>query len=98
MPRPKLIAGNWKMNTTRAEATALAAAIVKGVSTKTAAAVAVAPPYPWLPAVADALKGSPVALAAQDVSLEKEGAFTGEVSAKMLLEIGCKYVIIGHSE
>src|SRR5262245_28360697 len=98
MPRPKLIAGNWKMNTTRAEATALATAVVKGVTANPAVQVAVAPPYPWLGDVATVLKGSPVTLAAQDVSYEKDGAFTGEVSAKMLLEAGCKYVIIGHSE
>lgn len=98
MPRQKLVAGNWKMNTTRSEAVALATAIAKGVPANTPVAVAIAPPYPWLPAVADTLKGSPVALAAQDVSFEKEGAFTGEVSARMLLEIGCRYAIIGHSE
>src|SRR5262245_54045915 len=98
MPRPKLIAGNWKMNTTRGEATALSSAVVKGVSAGSNVQVAVSPPYPWLPAVAETLKGSPVALAAQDVSYEKDGAFTGEVSAKMLLEVGCKYAIIGHSE
>jgi triosephosphate isomerase len=98
MSRPKFVAGNWKMNTTRGEAQALAAAIAKGVPANSKVTVAVAPPYPWLSVVADALKGRPVALAAQDVSFEKDGAFTGEVSAKMLLEVGCKYAIIGHSE
>ena len=99
MPRTKLVAGNWKMNTTLAEAKALAAGLVKGLGTAPAGVeVAVAPPYPWLLAVADALTGSPIALAAQDVSSEKEGAFTGEVSPKMLLEAGCKYAIVGHSE
>jgi len=98
MPRPKIIAGNWKMNTTRGEATALAAAIAKGVPVGSRTQVAVAPPYPWLTDVAAVLKGSPVALAAQDVSFETDGAFTGEVSAKMLLDVGCRYAIVGHSE
>jgi triosephosphate isomerase len=60
--------------------------------------VAVGPPYPWILPVAEALKGSAVALAAQDVSFEKKGAFTGEVSPAMLRECGCKYALVGHSE
>lgn len=98
MPRKKLVAGNWKMNTTLAEAKSLAAAVAKGVPADSPVRVAVCPPYPWLAAVADAVKGSGVALGAQDVSFEKDGAFTGEVSAKMLLELGCRYAIVGHSE
>lgn len=98
MPRPKLVAGNWKMNTTLAEAKSLAAAVAKGVPAGSPVKVAICPPFPWLTVVADAIKGSPVELGAQDVSFEKEGAFTGEVSGKMLLEVGCKYAIIGHSE
>jgi triosephosphate isomerase len=98
MTRRKLVAGNWKMNTTLAEAKALAAAVAHGVGASTKAEVAVCPPYLWIPAVAEALKGSPVALGAQDVSWETKGAFTGEVSPGMLLEAGCKYAIIGHSE
>jgi triosephosphate isomerase len=98
MPRKKLVAGNWKMNTTLAEAIALAAGVARGVGSGTAADVAVCPPYPWLLPVADAIRGSAVALAAQDVYFEKKGAFTGEVSPAMLAECGCKYVIVGHSE
>lgn len=98
MPRKKLVAGNWKMNTTLAEAKALAAAVAKGVGTDTRVDVAVCPPFPWLLPVAEELKGSSVALGAQDVHYEKSGAYTGEVSPKMLLEAGCKYVIVGHSE
>jgi len=98
MPRTKLVAGNWKMNTTRAEATALAAAVAKGVGTRATAAVAVFPPYPWLAAVADAVAGSAVAVGGQNVHPQKSGAFTGEVSATMLLEAGCKYALVGHSE
>jgi triosephosphate isomerase len=98
MPRRKLVAGNWKMNTTRAEAVALAQAVAAGVGAKAACDVAVCPPFPWLVPVADALKGSAVALGAQDVHSETKGAFTGEVSPGMLIEAGCKYVVIGHSE
>ena len=96
--RKKFVAGNWKMNTTLAEAKALASAIAKGVGTDDRVTVAVCPPYPWLLPVAEALKGSAVAISAQDVSSEKKGAFTGEVSPAMLKECGCEYAIIGHSE
>jgi len=98
MPRKKFVAGNWKMNTTRAEAVALAEGIVKGVGSDSRVDVAVCPPFVWLTAVAGVLKGSPVALGAQDVHFEKKGAYTGEISPAMLVEAGCKYVIIGHSE
>jgi triosephosphate isomerase len=98
MPRKKLVAGNWKMNTTLAEAKALAAGVAKGVGTTSAVGVAVCPPYPWLLPVGEALKGSAVALAGQDVSSEKTGAFTGEVSPAMLIECGCTYTLVGHSE
>jgi triosephosphate isomerase len=96
--RKKFVAGNWKMNTTLVEAKALATAIAKGIGTDDRVAVAVCPPYPWLLAVAEVLKGSTVTLGAQDASYEKKGAFTGEVSPAILLEAGCKYAIIGHSE
>ena len=98
MPRRKLVAGNWKMNTTRAEAVALAKSVAAGVGASPACDVAVIPPFPWLVPVADALAGSPVALGAQDVYSEPKGAFTGEVSPGMLLEVGCKYALVGHSE
>jgi triosephosphate isomerase len=98
MPRRKFVAGNWKMNTTLAEAKALAAAVAQGVGATSTADVAVCPPFPWLPAVADAVKGSAVAVGAQNCHPQKSGAYTGEVSAAMLLEAGCKYVIVGHSE
>ncbi|AMV29145.1 Bifunctional PGK/TIM [Gemmata sp. SH-PL17] len=96
--RKKFVAGNWKMNTTLAEAKALGAAVAKGVGTDTNVTVAVCPPFPWLVPVGEAIKGSAVALGAQDVHYEKKGAFTGEVSPAMLLEAGCKYAIVGHSE
>jgi len=96
--RKKFVAGNWKMNTTLVEAKALGAAVAKGVGTDPRVTVAVCPPFPWLVAVGETLKGSAVALGAQDVHSEKKGAFTGEVSPAMLVEAGCQYVIIGHSE
>ncbi|MDB5309547.1 MAG: pgk tpi [Gemmataceae bacterium] len=97
MPRKKLVAGNWKMNTTLAEARALAAAVAAG-TTPASADVAVCPPFPWLLPVAEVLRGSVVALGAQNCHPQKSGAYTGEVSTGMLLEAGCKYVIVGHSE
>ena len=96
--RKKFVAGNWKMNTTLAEAKALGAAVAKGVPSDSPVTVAVCPPFPWLLPVSETLKGSGVALGAQDVHSEKKGAFTGEVSPAMLIECGCKYVIVGHSE
>jgi triosephosphate isomerase (TIM) len=98
MPRKKFVAGNWKMNTTLAEARALAQAVVAGVGAAPKCDVAVCPPFVWLAGVAEVLRGSPVALGAQDVHYEKKGAFTGEVSPGMLTEVGCRYVIVGHSE
>ena len=98
MPRRKLVAGNWKMNTTRAEAVALAQALAAGVGAAPKCDVAVFPPFVWLDPVAAALKGSVVALGAQDVYSETKGAFTGEVSPGMLQEVGCKYALVGHSE
>lgn len=98
MPRRKLVAGNWKMNTTLAEAKALTEGVVKGVGSESRVDVAVCPPFVWLLPVGEMLKGSPVALGGQDVHYEKKGAFTGEISPGMLKDVGCKYVIIGHSE
>jgi triosephosphate isomerase (TIM) len=96
--RQKFIVGNWKMHTTAVDAKWLAAAIVDGMDTEDRVAVAVCPPFPYLALVGDVLKGSRVALGAQNLYPEKEGAFTGEVSPTMLLDLGCKYVILGHSE
>jgi triosephosphate isomerase (TIM) len=95
--RKKFIAGNWKMYTTAAGARSLAEGVAKGV-TDTSVTVAVCPPFPWLPLVADALKGSPVGLGGQNCHYAAEGAYTGEVSPQMLIDAGCKYVIVGHSE
>ena len=95
--RKKFIAGNWKMYTTAAVAKSLASAVAAGV-TNDRVTVAICPPYPWLSLVADAVSGSTVAVGAQNCYPAVEGAFTGEVSPGMLLDAGCKYVIIGHSE
>ena len=96
--RQKFVAGNWKMHTTAAEARRLAKAIVDGMGMEDRVSVAVCPPFPYLALVGEILKGSRVALGAQNLYPEKEGAFTGEVSPTMLLDLGCKYVILGHSE
>jgi triosephosphate isomerase len=96
--RKKFIAGNWKMYTTAATARELASAVARGVGGETRVTVAVCPPFPYLIPVAEALRGSAVALGAQNVYPEKEGAFTGEVSPGMLLDAGCRYVVVGHSE
>jgi triosephosphate isomerase (TIM) len=94
--RRALIAGNWKMYKTAAEAVALVQALKDGLRTEHE--VLVAPPFTALAAVAPLLRGTPIALGAQDVHWEKEGAFTGAVSAPMLRDAGCTHVIVGHSE
>jgi len=96
--RQKFVAGNWKMYTNTATAKQLAAAVVKGLGGETRVRVAVCPPAPYLLVVGEVLRGSAVALGAQNAFTEKEGAFTGEVSPVMLADVGCKYVILGHSE
>jgi triosephosphate isomerase len=96
--RRKFIAGNWKMNTNRADGVALAAQLAKELKGETAVEVAVCPPSVYLEAVGAALKGSPVGLGAQNCHQEAKGAFTGEISTAMLLDVGCRYVILGHSE
>ncbi len=93
-----LVAGNWKMNGSRASAAALIEGIRAGLGSVQAADVAVCPPFVYLPDVARALAGSPIALGAQDVAREKEGAYTGEISGAMLRDVGCTHVVIGHSE
>ncbi len=96
--RQKSIVGNWKMYTTAALARRLATTVADGVGTTDRVSVGVCPPFPYLALVGEILKGSPVALGAQNLYPEEEGAFTGEVSPTMLLDVGCKYVILGHSE
>lgn len=98
MRRP-LLAGNWKLHGgTRAEAVALATEIAAGCRQTPARDVMVAPPFTALRDVADALRESSVEVGAQDLFWEAKGAFTGEVSAAMLADAGCRYAIVGHSE
>lgn len=97
--RRKIIAGNWKMNKTVGEALDLVHELRGMVSMiRDRVEVVVAPPFTALHPVAKALEDSNIALAAQHCSMEPSGAFTGEVSAAMLEEVGCRYVIVGHSE
>lgn len=93
--RKKLVAGNWKMNGSLTENAALLAAIKPALAGIEAA---VCVPFPYLAQVQEALGGSSIAWGAQNLSDQTKGAFTGEVSASMLLDFGCKYVIVGHSE
>jgi triosephosphate isomerase len=96
--RRPLIAGNWKMHKTIAESVALARAVADGSRIGPRTDVVVAPVFTALASVAKALEGTQIGLSAQDLYWESQGAFTGEISAAMLLDAGCKYVIIGHSE
>lgn len=96
MRRP-LIAGNWKMNLNRSDAVALAKGLAEG-ATPDNVDVLVCPSNVYLDAVSNAASGSKVALGAQDVYFEANGAFTGETSTAMLSDIGCTHVILGHSE
>ena len=96
--RQKIIAGNWKMNCVRAEAEGLIKELLPLLSQSAAAQVVVCPPYPLLGTVGAMLEDSGAALGAQDVFWKAKGAYTGQVSAAMLLDVGCQYVIVGHSE
>ena len=98
MARKKFIAGNWKMYTTQTIARELATAVAKGLGDEDRVKVAICPPFVWLTSVAEAIKGSRVMLGAQNVHYAAEGAYTGEISPNMLLDVGCQYAIIGHSE
>jgi triosephosphate isomerase (TIM) len=98
MARLPFIAGNWKMNKTVGEALDLVRELKEAVSGVKGVEVAVAPPFTSLHAVHKELEGSSIRLAAQNLYWEEKGAFTGEISPLMLKEVGCQYVIIGHSE
>lgn len=97
MRRP-VIAGNWKMNKTRAEARAFFETLIPLVAHTNHCDIIVAPAFTALAAAAEATKGTEIAIAGQDAYWEAEGAFTGEVSMGMLVEAGCRAVIVGHSE
>ena len=93
-----LVAGNWKMNGSSAANGELVSGIIAGAPQSDNVDLLVCPPFPYLAAVADAVAGSSVALGAQTVSEHESGAYTGEVAPSMLTEMGCKYVLVGHSE
>ena len=92
-----LVLGNWKLHTSQADAVELSAAVVRATE-GASAGVGVCPPFVWLDAVSERVRGSHVALGAQNVATHESGAFTGEISAAMLADVGCTYVIVGHSE
>jgi triosephosphate isomerase (TIM) len=96
--RRPVIAGNWKMFKTRAETREFFSVLKPLVAGSTHCDIIVAPPFTALSTAAEAAAGSNIAISAQNMHWEKQGAFTGEASAAMLLEAGCKYVILGHSE
>jgi triosephosphate isomerase len=96
--RRRVIAGNWKMYKTQAETRAFFAAFLPLVRRARHCDIVVAPPFTAIAAAIESTRESNIAIGAQNVFWEKEGAFTGEISAPMLVEAGCRYVIIGHSE
>ena len=98
MARTPLIAGNWKMHCNVAEAVELGRAVAASSKGLTDREVMIAPPFTALAAVAEAVAGSPVLLAGQNVAWDREGAYTGEISALMLKDVGATMVILGHSE
>jgi len=98
MGRLPFIAGNWKMNKTVKEALDLIRELKTAISGVKGVEVAVAPPFTALDAARKELEGSSIRLAAQNLYWEEKGAFTGEISPLMLKEVGCQYVIVGHSE
>lgn len=93
-----LVAGNWKMNGDQAMAASLCADILAGIDRASGAEVVLCPPHILIPAAAGVLAGGAVGVGAQDLDANDNGPFTGQVSASMLVDGGCRYVIIGHSE
>ena len=97
--RKKIVAGNWKMNTLPMEGVALAKGVAAGKGEVCDCVnFIVCPPYTHLQSVVETLKGTNIAVGAQDCATETKGAYTGEVSAEMIAALGCEYVILGHSE
>ena len=93
-----LVAGNWKMHGDDASNRELVAGIIEGAPAADNVSLLVCPPFPYLASVASQLQGSAVELGAQNVSEHEAGAYTGEVASRMLRDVGCRYVIVGHSE
>jgi triosephosphate isomerase len=98
MARRKFIAGNWKMNLVRDSARALAQGLKETIGAIDSMDIAVLPPSVYLSTVVRALSGSRIAVGAQNMYFEDSGAYTGEISPGMVLDVGCKYVLLGHSE
>jgi triosephosphate isomerase len=96
--RKPLVAGNWKMHGSRADNAALLRGLLDRLPAQAAAEVMVCPPFVYLQETGRLLKDSDVALGAQSLCAEAQGAFTGEVSGAMLRDVGCQYVLVGHSE
>ena len=96
--RRRVMAGNWKMYKTLAETRAFFSTFTPAVAHSTQVDIVIAPPFTAISTAVDATKGTNIAIGGQNLSWSKEGAFTGEISAAMLAEAGCKYVIVGHSE
>ena len=96
--RRRVIAGNWKMYKTQADTRAFFAAVKPLVAGVSDCDMVIAPPFTDIPAAVEAAKGTPIGISSQDVFWEKEGAFTGQISTAMLVEAGCRYTIVGHSE
>jgi triosephosphate isomerase len=98
MSRKLFVAGNWKMNTNLAEGTALAEGLKAAIGSQDSVDVAVCPPFVYAPSIVKVLKGSKIEVGVQNMYYENNGAFTGEISGAMIRDIGCRYVILGHSE
>ncbi|MFY9315798.1 MAG: triose-phosphate isomerase [Burkholderiales bacterium] len=96
--RDRLVAGNWKMHGNRSANRALLASVLAGLGTLRGVDCAICVPFPYLAEVGAQLQDSALALGAQNLSEHEQGAYTGEVSAAMLADLGCRYVIVGHSE
>ena len=96
--RTPFVAGNWKMNTTASEARDILCSLKQSLLNVHLVDTAICPPFPYLLLASEILKGSRIQLGAQNMYWEEEGAFTGEVSPLMLKDVGCNYVILGHSE
>jgi triosephosphate isomerase len=98
MARSRLVAGNWKMYGSRAANAALLDGVLSGLAAVKGVECVVCPPFPYLEQAAQILRGTRVALGAQNASAHAQGAHTGEVSAAMLADVGCRFVLLGHSE
>ena len=96
--RGYLVAGNWKMNGSNAANAELVDGIVAGMPQSDSVELLICPPFPYLAAMAAKLSGTGVALGAQNVSQHQAGAYTGETAPSMLSDVGCTYVLVGHSE